>query len=93
MPELVTYSTLCTTLGGEPSVPLAHQSAPHGQIALYFPDWAPPDRVEAIREMFIFDQWRGAREVTIILVTDVPHNRLFGDWRDAAPVPETQEEA
>jgi hypothetical protein len=23
--------------------------------------------------------------ITVILVTDVPHDRLFGDWRDAAP--------
>lgn len=84
MCETISYADLCAKVGGEPYMPCAYEPV-RKRVSLYFPDWAPPERWAAIQEWFVFDQGYDANDVHIIRVTDVPHDRLFRDWREAAP--------
>lgn len=86
MAETITYTALCVRLRHAPSIPVfVHEQASAAHIACYLPDWTPPQKQEQIYQRLRDCSAQPTLAVTVILVTDVPHNQLFGDWREAAP--------
>lgn len=95
MGETITYTDLCALLGGEPSVPVFWHDYKQPEriatkITCYVPDWTPVVKHEELCRR-LREGARVALDITVVLVTDVPQERLFGEWREAMPQADQEE--
>jgi hypothetical protein len=83
MAEAIPYPELLARFAPEqPSMPVFRVVALR-TLEAYFPAWVPADmleeRCQRLRKQF------HSYDLAVILVTDVPRDQLFGDWRTHAP--------
>jgi hypothetical protein len=79
----ISYAELLTRFAPEtPAVPV-FRVVELRTLEAYFPAWTPADmlmeRCQRLRE-----QWQ-SYDLAVMLVTDVPREALFGDWREHMP--------
>lgn len=79
----MTYSEVIESFECEPMLPIFREEDMGRVLVWYVPDWVPEEKIAEVRARV--ESRPSAPSFAYYRITDIPRERLLGDWREGPP--------